>query len=66
MIHILVEQKLTQYCKAIVDNFRKREKKGRGPKLLKLKMKMEKLQPHHRNTKDHKRLLHATICQQNG
>ena len=44
MIHILVEQKLTQYCKAIVDNFKKREKKGRGPKLLKLKMKMEKSQ----------------------
>ena len=29
-------------------------------------MKTEKLQPHHRNTKDQKRLLYATICQQNG
>ena len=28
-------------------------------------MKMEKSQQH-RNTKDHKRLLSATICQQNG
>ena len=25
-------------------------------------MKKEKLQPHHRNTKDHKRLLQAIIC----
>ena len=68
MIHVLVQQKLTQCCKAIVDNFKKRKKEKRGtvPKSLRLQMKMAKLQPHHRNTKDRKRLLHATICQQNG
>ena len=38
------------------------KKKGRKPKSIKLEMKKEKLQ-HHRNKKDHKRLLQASICQ---
>ena len=40
-------------------------KKERGLKSMKLEMKKEDLQSgHHRNTKDHKRPLHATMCQQ--
>ena len=37
-------------------------KKKRRPISIKLEMKKEKLQQH-RNTKDHKRFLQATICQ---
>ena len=32
-------------------------KEKKGPKSIKLEMKKEKAQPHHRYTKDHKRLL---------
>ena len=39
------------------------KKKRRGFKSIKLEMKKEMLQGHHRNRKDNKRLLHATICQ---
>ena len=40
-----------------------KKKKRRKLKLIKLETKKEKLQYKHRNAKDHKRLLSATICQ---
>ena len=41
-------------------------KKKRGLKSIKLEMKKGMVNRHHRNIKDHERLLYATICQQNG
>ena len=42
------------------------KKKREKNQITKLEMKMENSNRQHRNTKDHKRLLSATICQKNG
>ena len=39
------------------------KKNRRGLKSIKLEMKRRSYNRHHRNTKDHERLLQATICQ---
>ena len=56
-------EKINEIDKPLARLIKKEKKKRRRIKSTKLEMKMEKSHRQHINTKDHKRLLTATICQ---
>ena len=56
-------EKISEIDKPLARLIKKEKKKGEESKSTKLEMKMEKSHRQHINTKDHKRLLSATICQ---